>query len=207
MEENRYSRGKIYKIVDNTNGNIYVGSTTEPTVARRLATHRSNYKSYLDGKCQYMSSYKILENGDFDIVLVENCPCDTKDELFKRERHYIETLDCVNKNIPGRTKKEWYNENKDVKLDRAKKYYTENKEKVLEYQNKFRLENKESIAKYKKDYFGKNKAHLCQKLLCECGKNYTIGHKKRHEKTNRHQNYLRDGKRTDKHQINLNKEN
>lgn len=32
-----YSFAKVYKIVDNTNGNIYVGSTCEPTLARKLA--------------------------------------------------------------------------------------------------------------------------------------------------------------------------
>ena len=31
-----YQLGKIYKIVDNTNGNIYIGSTCETTLARRL---------------------------------------------------------------------------------------------------------------------------------------------------------------------------
>ena len=32
-----YNKGKIYKIVDNTNNNIYIGSTCEPTLAHRLA--------------------------------------------------------------------------------------------------------------------------------------------------------------------------
>ena len=37
-----YQLGKIYKIVDNTNGNIYIGSTCEPTLARRLAKQRES---------------------------------------------------------------------------------------------------------------------------------------------------------------------
>jgi adenylate kinase family enzyme len=120
MEENRYSRGKIYKIVDNTNGNIYVGSTTEPTLAKRLANHRAKYKCYLDGNSKYISSFKIIENGDYDIVLVENCPCNTKDELHKRERHYIETLECVNKVVVGRTIKEYREVNRDkIKLQKS----------------------------------------------------------------------------------------
>ena len=32
-----YSKGKIYKIVCNVTGLVYVGSTCEPTLARRLA--------------------------------------------------------------------------------------------------------------------------------------------------------------------------
>jgi hypothetical protein len=34
-----YQLGKVYKIVDNTNGQCYVGSTCEPILARRLASH------------------------------------------------------------------------------------------------------------------------------------------------------------------------
>ena len=39
-----YSKGKIYKIVCNNTGLIYIGSTCEPTLARRLAKHVGNYK-------------------------------------------------------------------------------------------------------------------------------------------------------------------
>jgi hypothetical protein len=41
-----YQLGKIYKIVDNTNNNIYVGSTCEPTLARRLSGHTRNFKNW-----------------------------------------------------------------------------------------------------------------------------------------------------------------
>ena len=42
-----YQNGKIYQIIDNTNNNIYIGSTCEPTLARRLSGHVRKYKSYL----------------------------------------------------------------------------------------------------------------------------------------------------------------
>ena len=45
-----YQLGKIYKIVDNTNNNIYIGSTCEPTLARRLSNHICVYKKYLEGE-------------------------------------------------------------------------------------------------------------------------------------------------------------
>ena len=34
-----YQLGKIYKLVDNTNGNIYIGSTCLPYLSSRLAGH------------------------------------------------------------------------------------------------------------------------------------------------------------------------
>ena len=72
MEENKYQRGKIYKIVSNVSNLVYYGSTIEHTLAMRLSKHRSNYKRYQEGKCSYTTSYKILEEGKYDIILVEN---------------------------------------------------------------------------------------------------------------------------------------
>ncbi len=57
-----YSLGKIYKIVDNTNNNIYIGSTCEPTLARRLASHRTNYNNYLKEKNNFTTSFDIIKN-------------------------------------------------------------------------------------------------------------------------------------------------
>ena len=96
-----YQLGKIYKIVNNTTENIYIGSTCEPILSRRLAQHISSYKRYLNGKYRYLSSFDILANSDYDIVLIELCPCQTKDELLARERYHSDTFDCVNKNRPG----------------------------------------------------------------------------------------------------------
>jgi hypothetical protein len=57
----RYKNGKIYKIVDNTNGNVYIGSTCEPTLAHRLTKHRYDYKRFLKGG-SYISSVDILKD-------------------------------------------------------------------------------------------------------------------------------------------------
>ena len=65
-----YAMGKIYKIVDNTNGNIYIGSTCEPTLARKLSSHVCHYKRYLNRNGPFVTSFKIFENEDYDIVLV-----------------------------------------------------------------------------------------------------------------------------------------
>jgi hypothetical protein len=74
----------------------------------RLAKHVSNFKDWnKGGKSGYITSFIVIENQNYDIVLLEKCPCDAKDELHKRERHYIESLECVNKNIAGRTHKEY----------------------------------------------------------------------------------------------------
>ena len=108
-----YELGKIYKIIDNTNNNIYVGSTCEPTLASRLARHTFDYKYYKLGKTHYITSFKILENNDYSIILIENYPCENKDQLTQRERHFIEMLECVNKRVEGRSKKEYRDAHKE----------------------------------------------------------------------------------------------
>ena len=93
-------RGKIYKIVDNTNGNIYVGSTCEKQLCRRLQKHKASYKCWLNPNVKqgYMRSFDIIKNGDYRIILLEEYPCETKEQLHAREQHYIDNTVCVNKN-------------------------------------------------------------------------------------------------------------
>ena len=86
-----YQLGKIYKIIDNTNDDIYIGSTAEKTLAHRLCKHKSDFKRWKEGKSNYVSSYKIIENGNYDIILLESCPCNNRDELKAREKYYIQT--------------------------------------------------------------------------------------------------------------------
>jgi hypothetical protein len=150
MEENRYLKGKIYKIVDNTNGNIYIGSTTEPTLARRLAKHRGNFSSHLNGTSGYLSSFEVIKNNDYDIVLIENFPCNSKDELHKQERFYIETLPCVNKCVPIR------NDIADVK-NKKKEYYNKNIEKILQ--------QKKNIELTIKNFYPQKEKMLIKKLV------------------------------------------
>ena len=170
----RYQNGKIYKIIDNTNGNIYIGSTCVPTLALRLAKHRTHYKQYLNGNSVFYTSFKILENGDYSIVLLEQCPCNTKDQLLARERYYIESNECVNKKIPTRTHKEWVEKNREHYLKQMKKY---------------KEQNKDAIQKRKKIYNEINKEKLNEKITCECGGRYTYQNKSVHLKSLKHKTY------------------
>jgi hypothetical protein len=112
---------KIYRIVDNTNGNIYIGKTKKKYLCDRLANHRYGYKRGFT-----CSSREIIKNGDYRMELIE----ETDDET--RERYWILNTDCINKVIPGRTKKErnkeHYENNRDIILNKQKEYYEKNKE-------------------------------------------------------------------------------
>ncbi len=111
---NRYATGKIYKIYVLGSDVCYIGSTCGP-LTKRMAAHRADYKRFLAGKFNYISSFEILKLDGAVITLVEDFPCERKDQLIARERHYVETINCVNKHKPGAylaagSKAAYYNE-------------------------------------------------------------------------------------------------
>jgi len=173
-----YKNAKIYRIVCNVTGLTYVGSTTR-TLAQRLCNHRAEYNRYLAnpdrGKC---SSIEVLAGGDFDIVLLEKVACECKDQLRQRERYYVETIECVNKYIPGRTLVE---------------YYETNKETLLEYQRKYREANRETIIEKERKYYEANREEAAQKkakkVHCGCGLVHRHDGLARHLKTNKHKKW------------------
>ena len=102
-----YNNGKIYKIEDLAGEMCYIGSTTKDYLSKRMVQHRSLYKRWKDGKCvSNISVFKMFEKYGLDqcrIVLIELVPCDKKDELLKREAHYIRTLYYIHMYISIRT--------------------------------------------------------------------------------------------------------
>jgi len=158
-----YQNSKIYKLYDLETNEKYIGSTTQK-LSVRLSGHVRSYKDVLNGKKKYVSSFKIIEKGNYRIELIENYPCENKEELRKREGYYIRNCDCVNKLIAGRMKKEI---------------------NISYYQN-----NKEFFKNYYQNYYQRNKAKYAEKLLCNCGGYYRRDSKYDHKKTKRHKKYL-----------------
>ena len=89
-----YNLGKIYRIVCKTTGLVYIGSTAEPTLARRLATHSRKYKCFLNGKGRFVTSYKILENNNYEIILIENTPVILKMNYTQERDIILKTMNA-----------------------------------------------------------------------------------------------------------------
>ena len=145
-----YSNGKIYKITGG--GMTYYGSTTQP-LNKRLAVHRNL-------NC---SSKIIIETGKYDICLVEEFKCENKEQLHARERFYIENNECINKRIPSRTKKEYYEDNKEQIKEIKKKYYEDKKEQIKDQRKEYYEDNKKIRKEQMKEYYEKNKEKLKEK--------------------------------------------
>ena len=184
---NKYNDSKIYKIVDNTSDMVYIGSTIHKYLSQRLQKHVYHYKDYLKGSGRRITSFSILENNDYDIILIENLNCETIDQLKARERFHIEnTPNCVNRNIPTRTAQEYYQqkyiENKETILEERKQYYEDNKERVLQRVKTYRDNNNECYLK--------NKDKYKQPYECECGSTICYGQKARHFRSKTHLNLI-----------------
>ena len=136
----KYLNGKIYKLIDNTNGNIYIGSTCL-SLKERLQDHKYNYNRYnkKDGKSKGTSSYDIIKNNDYKIELLENFPCKSKQELLRKEREYIESNKCINIVRPIITHQD--------KLDYIKEYIKINRDKIAKRKKEWANNNKDKINK------------------------------------------------------------
>jgi len=142
-----YQNGKIYKVVCSESNRFYIGSTVQP-LSKRLSGH----------KCS--SKRKNCMTRDFinpKIYLIEDYPCQRKEELLMRERFFFELLNCVNKKSPIQDKEKRIIRHRET----SQINYEKNREKILE-------RNKE-------------------KIVCDCGKTITRNalsrHKKRYCKT------------------------
>lgn len=176
-----YQKGKIYKI---TAGDLtYIGSTCEPTLAKRLAKHTTDFKLWKNGGRRYISSFSLIELGQYEITLLELCPCGSKDELRGRERFYIETNDCVNQRIEGRTKQEYYIDKKEVILERQAEYREEHREQIKEYLEKNKEIIQERQAEYREEH--REQANIYAQLYREANKKNILDKAKAYREANK----------------------
>ena len=130
-----YANGKIYKIVCNITGEVYIGSSTQP-LAKRLYLHKK--------KKNGCSSKQIIDRGDYVIVLIEAFPCANRSELFQRERYHFDLIPNINRQRPFATQEErketnstqikaYRETNREAYLAQKKAYYEANKEAYLAY--------------------------------------------------------------------------
>ena len=157
-----YSKGQIYSIKFNDNNNLfYIGSTIQP-LAKRFGGHK------LLKSCSLYQYIQDNYNGDFKacyIELIENFECNNKQELNKLEGEIIRQYKAdnnyvvINKNIAGRTDKEYYKDNADTLKENKKQYRQENKDKIKEYHKQYRQENADKIKEHYKENANKIKQY------------------------------------------------
>ena len=188
---NKYQYGVIYKITNTEDPDmVYIGSTTNE-LSVRMIKHKSNAKNRpgLSKLYTYMNEIGINK---FEIVEIEQYPCVSVEQLRKREGEVIRELGTLNKEIAGRTNKEYkeehedsikewkkqhYQDNKEILAEKGKQYYEDNKERIQEQHKQYRLEhleeekergkhyrenNQDKIREYKKQWCEENQERLIE---------------------------------------------
>ena len=165
-----YSKTNIYKIVCNdlTIKDCYVGHTTDMT--KRKCCHKSNCNNEKSKYHNYKIYQIIRENGgweNWNMVLVEEFPCEDKYQACKRERDVYEELGAkLNTYRPYATQED----NK----EKCKEY----REKHKQYYQEYRVEHRAEIKEKRKEKDEKRKEKVeceyCAKLLSNSSMSYHI---------------------------------
>jgi len=163
-----YQRGKVYAIICNKTGRRYVGSTCEPTLAKRLAKHVSDFKRWEKVGKNYVTSYDIIKDGDYHIVLLESYPCKSRDELRMCEQKHINK--CINKNKAFQSReefqeyhKEYHNQYRDKRIEQMKEYQEQHKEQIAEKKKEYREKHCDEIIEKAKQYREQHRDEIIEK--------------------------------------------
>lgn len=158
-----YSKTAIYKLCCRNDEikDVYVGHTTD--IVRRKAQHKYHCNTEKSKKYNFPVYEFIRNNGGWDnwsLKIIEDYNCGDRASAETRERYWIEELGAsLNLRIPTRTKKEHYNTNRDVLLEKFKEYYKNNRETIN------------------------------RRTTCECGVSYIKKNHIRHTNSQRHIQY------------------
>jgi group I intron endonuclease len=159
-----YQNGKIYKMTNDLNDQVYIGSTCQPLWKRKDQHHQDTKRK---GEVSNRKLIKlILELGykHFKAVLIETHPCNSKEELLAREDYWIKelkpSLNIYNAILNVEKQKE-------TKQKCGKEYRDQNKEKITAYQKEWeKTRVRTDQAKMKVNnalYREKNKVLLAEK--------------------------------------------
>jgi hypothetical protein len=176
----------IYKITcKNDSNDLYIGSTKD--FRKRLNKHKSDCYNENCKHYNYNLYQVIRANGGWQnwaMEIIEDVEVESKDDAEIIEEEYrvklnanLNTIKCFRSYEEKLEQhRNWYENNREEHLEKSRKWYENNREKVLEKARNWREE------------------HGSKKCECDCGGKYTLQHKTRHERTNKHQNYLNENK-------------
>ena len=157
-----YQNGKIYKIINENNEIIYIGSTAEQHLSQRYTRHKHKAPNH-------------------KIILIENYSCNSREELRKREQQIIEEHSNLLNKCRAYTSEEdkikkktiWDKNNIEYLKQYRKNYY--NKPNIKNHRKQYN--NTQNIKNYRKQYYSK-------KIKCEyCNCEFCNGYIKDHQET------------------------
>ena len=141
-----YSKGKIYKVTNDYNDDVYINYTCD-TLAKRFSSLKKNAQCELFKNSALYKLMNELGTDLFRIDLIEDYACNDKQALRQREGYWIRQIGTLNKVIAGRTCKEYIDDYKEKIKENKKIYYEQNKEHKKEYDKERRGQLHDKIMK------------------------------------------------------------
>ena len=177
-------KAKIYKIVNDVDDKIYIGSTRQP-LYKRINQHRVRFRG--NYKFQYSSRILFEKYGidNCSIVLIEEVDVKNIEEQRKIEREWYDRLkaNAVNILLPCITNEEkieqrkLYWDNAKIKEKRKEQY------KVQRLTQIYKDKHNERHKKYRETHADEIKEKRSKTFVCECGRETTYAHRLRHFKS------------------------
>ena len=151
---NKYHHSKIYRIVAITadgviQPKIYIGSSVQKYLSRRLAQHRDTHRLWRIGtlhkKCKSIDIFEEYGIDNCKIQLICDYKCENKEQLQKRELEIIKATEgCINNHTSVYEKTEEGNAERQQKLQSYKKAYREkNKQRISAYMKNYHKNKKD----------------------------------------------------------------
>lgn len=156
--------GVIYQV--RGGGKVYVGSTVERDLQRRLRVHEASLRAWKKGKGGYCSVFEVLKEGQYEIVLLEEVRSSDRHDLRQREGYYFKLFGDAVVNLRNPYRHQW---------DKKRQH----RNAMRNYQRRTpRLK-------------AKVKARNRERVRCEaCNVWVSVGYRSQHERTYKHlQNY------------------
>ena len=135
---NKYQNGKNYKIINDVNPMVYIGSTTT-TLDKRMAFHYSD--AFLHNSTtkfhQFIREYGI---NHFKIILLCDYPCNTYKELLWQEQVELNKIE------------------QQYRLNHQNAFYNRNnkKEHIKKQRKEYSIKNKELLKKRQQEWYKNN---------------------------------------------------
>jgi group I intron endonuclease len=189
---------KVYKLTNDVNDKIYIGSCKQPYLAGRFSGHKKSCQDITGRRNSKLYSHmREIGIDHFKIELIENVNCETISQLREREQYWITQLKPeLNMFNAIAMDKEYYKERVDKENQKVhlKKYYETHKEEILIKQKEYADANKEHIKEQKKAYRERTIEHIKEKksikYTCDCGATLCLDKKARHETSKKHQSFI-----------------
>ena len=145
----RYKEGKVYKIWNTVDLEIYIGSTIV-SLCRRMTGHRYAAKTYKSMIYQHMRQVGVK---NCYIEQLEFFPCNSKKDLLLRERHWIQTINpSLNAHRPIRTQAE----NKEIRNEQSRGWMKKHPKKHAKSNLDYYYRHRDKISEQRR----KNKVHI-----------------------------------------------